>query len=304
MARSQNFTISINQFTGESEYVEHFFNLVGQSAQINKWSPDQTILFIKSKLAGAALKFYLENSELQCTTDVELFETKFKTFFKNDSTQATFNEFNKLAILPDESIKHFCHRLHVLTTTVYKDINDDKALDAIKLNKLLSVLPANLRIKLLEEKVKNFNTAMSRAQEIQNIYNSEFQSNSDSSNKNPQSVLHFSTELRKLNEKVDALTQTKNSTNHTESQANQNLSNQNGRNQRAMYRQPYRNRFNNRFPVKCQLCFRVGHTANRCFKYVNSQRFSNHARQNSRNAYLSRRNNNNNNSADNGQNLN
>lgn len=275
MPRVENFSISINQFNGDSEYVDHFFNLIKQSARINKWSTDQTILFLKSKLAGPALKFFIESQELQNTDDLTVFESKFKTFFKNDAQQSTITDFNNLVIQQDETIIHFCHRLHVITNKVYKNISDESALDSIKYNKLLSVLPANFRIKLLEEKIQDFNKAMERAQEIQNIYRSEFQPNNNNTNVNSsQTVMHMSAQINRLSEKVDALTKEKSQTEQNNPQQPSRFHQRNPRNFRPQNRQfnDRQNRFTPRYQVKCQICSKIGHSADRCYRYLNNQR--------------------------------
>ncbi len=63
MSKKQNsmFSVQINSFDGTPSYAKFFFSLIKESAKINQWTNDQTILFLKSKLTGPALKFLLEN---------------------------------------------------------------------------------------------------------------------------------------------------------------------------------------------------------------------------------------------------
>lgn len=279
MAKSQqNFTISVPPYNGDSDYTTHFFDLIKQNAIINKWSNDQMILFVKSKLAGAALKMYLESPDLQCSDDISSFENAFKTFFQKHNDQFTITDFNNLTFMPDESVRHFCHRLHVLTTKVYKNVSDSTALDSIKLNKLLSVLPANIRIKLLEEKVTTFNKAMERAHEIQSIYVSEFQPKNNNCDQSAQTIFHLSAQVSELQQKLEALNKkqsVKRQSNEPRPSNSSNfISSRNNRYQNFSHQRPYRSGPNIK-QIKCQLCFKFGHTANRCYRY----------RQNYRNLY-------------------
>ena len=66
-------------------------------------------------------------------------------------------------MLPQESIKHFAHRLNKLTAVVFKNIRDETALDALRLDKLRTALPPNLRTKLYEEEINEYSLAVEHA---------------------------------------------------------------------------------------------------------------------------------------------
>ena len=76
-------------------------------------------------------------------------------------------------MLPQESVKHFSHRLNKLTAVVFKNIKDETALDALRLEKLRAVIPSNLRTKLYEEEIQDYNLAIERAQKLQDITTNE-----------------------------------------------------------------------------------------------------------------------------------
>lgn len=276
MSRKENstFNVHINSFDGDPNYVKFFFVLLHESAKINKWTNEQTLLFLKSKLTGAALKYFLETPNLMLTEDITLIQNKFETFFCEKANNSAFSEFNNLSLLPDESITHFSHRLNVITTNAYPDITDQNALNSIKLNKFLASLPTNLRIKLREEKVISFENAMCRAQELQQIFNSELQPNNNQNN----CINAISTSLANLTDKVDALTQ-----NNKNSHNTQNLREGNQTQEYVQNRHNYRNSFKSRNfphsnsrvisnrnaqPIVCQLCLKQGHKANTCFRYL------------------------------------
>ena len=66
-------------------------------------------------------------------------------------------------MLQKESVKHFWHRLNKLTTIVFKNIMDQKMLDALSLEKLRIALPPNLRTKFYEEDIQDYSLAIERA---------------------------------------------------------------------------------------------------------------------------------------------
>lgn len=275
MAYKQNsrFSITINPFSGEDEYLEHFFTLVKDNAKINKWSNDQTILFLKSKLMGAALKFYLESPDLIIADKIEVIEEKFKDFFI-PKTKATLVDFNNLKLETNESIKHFAHRLQVITSQAYQNISDEKAINTIKFNKFISALTPNLRIKLREENIENFTDAVKRAQALQEILQNELSVQPE----NSAAINNISSHLADLATKVNALTISNNKSNstcdnnnsHNKTEKSRECCNRRdrgfktrsfGRNHSSQNR---RQNF-----IKCQICGKSNHTADKCFKYVN-----------------------------------
>lgn len=266
------FTIQISPFDGDPNYVSHFFNLIEELALQNNWSNEQTILFFKSKLSGPALKFFLEDVNLAKSDNLNTILLEFKNFFVPDNTSSTLNELNKIQLLPDESIRHFAHRLQVLTHKVYTQVTDENALSVIKYNKFISALPANLRIKLLEENIQNFKDAVQRAHQLQDILNQELvpkTSNSESCNT-------LTTQLADLAAKVNALTLTAQPSSLKIDRPTQNLHRGNWKNRSVnqfrnknvnSWRKPNHNiqRSNNYI---CQLCNKKGHSASRCFKFT------------------------------------
>lgn len=271
---SSSFSITINPFNGDSEYVEHFFSLIKDNAKINKWSNEQSLLFLKSKLLGPALKYFLENPDFAICNDIQSIEQKFKEFFCQKSAVISIVDFDKLIFMPNESVKHFAHRLQVITSKVYSDISDDKALNAIKFNKFMSALQPNLRIKLREENICNFTEAVKRAQSLQEILENESIYNQT----NSQSINAISTQLNNLNDKINALTANSTET-QPENAEQRNLKHQN--NHRPVYTRNNRNsnrnsnfqsaRFHTRRRVeniKCQICGKLNHTADKCFRYL------------------------------------
>ena len=65
-------------------------------------------------------------------------------------------------MLPQESVKNFSHRLNKLAAVVFKSISDQKALDALRLEKLRTALPHYLHTKLYGEEINEYTLAVER----------------------------------------------------------------------------------------------------------------------------------------------
>lgn len=274
MAKNQNkfnFNIQINNFNGEKSYLPHFFSLIRDLSKQNAWNDDQTLLFFKSKLAGAALQYFLENPSFLHLKDLNKIESIFKEFFCADTQSHDLNQFNEIKLLPQEAIRHFAHRLQVITHKAYSTITDEEALNVIKFNKFISAIPAHIRIKLLEENIKAFKDAVDRAHQLNDILQQELNLNNPPAAANN---MNITAQLENLTEKVNAIAVAKNipptprNSNQHPTTSNNHYNHQNHR--------PFNNRrkFNNRpFHRKnysvCQLCGKSSHKASNCFKYTN-----------------------------------
>ena len=175
-------------------------------------------------------------------------------------------------LLPHENIRNFSHRLSNLVNKVYQ-VEDKKAVDRIKYIRFLQAIPSNIKIKMLEEGIDNFNSAVNRAQELQNIYNTD---NSILVQNTQESSHQISEQLADLSAKVNALT----FSNTKDVQDNDSKTDERSHrfnNNRPSHAQRYKSRRVNtqhkseRYTssrVFCQLC-RGPHEALQCRKYLN-----------------------------------
>ena len=124
---------------------------------------------MRGKLTGPALNYFTENKKIYSSTDLQTIRKEFKSFFSPPSESLASIELSNLSMLPQETVKHFSHRLNKLTAVVFKNVKDETALDALRLDKLRTALPPNLRTKLYEEGIENYNSAVERAQKLQEI---------------------------------------------------------------------------------------------------------------------------------------
>ena len=276
MTQSKNTQLTVNNFEGDPTLVDFFFDQIKSLASIYKWSPEFTVTFLRGKLVGPALQFFIQSEDLYKSNNIDFIQKEFKEFFAPQSQTSASVELNNLVILPQETIKHFAHRLNRLVSLVYTDIQDVKSLESVKLHKFISTIPPNLRIKLQEEQINYYKKAVDRAQTLQDIALNETLLNQMMQNP---TVNKISQQLVELTEKVNSLSFTNNTQGDSSTNKNKDVE-ERGSNSfsprcfknhyktKFPYRsKPNKNRFHPRTAIICQLCNRKGHTANRCFKW-------------------------------------
>jgi len=89
-------------------------------------------------------------------------------FFINPSNEVSLIEFNAMTPLPTESILNFSHRLDVAARKVYKNLNEEN-LNQVKFVKFLSVISPEIRLSLLQQDVKEYKLAVTKANQLQQI---------------------------------------------------------------------------------------------------------------------------------------
>lgn len=274
--------INILNFEGDPSLINFFFDQLKSYANLNKLKPEETVAFLKGKLAGPALKFLTQSPELYKSNDFEFIEKEFKSFFAPMSKTQALLEFNNIQMLPQETIKNIAHRINNVTLMVYPQINEE-ALNEIKFMKFLSVIPSSIRIKIQEENITDYRIAITRAQALQDIFSNEKILQSHSSDFQSDTI---SKKLNEISENLLALTISKpkrNSKSPSPKKSPRNKSwqpryksrytfknvHKNANNRNEQSKQKFRN---NPSPPVCQLCFKRYHTAQRCFKWKNANK--------------------------------
>lgn len=274
--REGQFQVPVPNFDGDPCQLDHFFSLVQDLSTINKWKEDKTLLFIRSKLSGPALTYFLENSKLQKITNLTELKQEFQNFFKTSETVSLIN-LNNLVFLPNETVKSFAHRLNVVVKKVYNSI-DEESLDKIKYVRFIQALPSHFRVKLLEEKVQKYSEAIERAQDLQNIANSENSLSVVMESSTPS----ITEQLQKLADQVNAMSlaapPVKDRTPENDSDRYHESSRSRPSDPRLfktrnIHVKPKQN--TNRQRIRCQLCDSFSHTAQQCFKFKSLQRVTN-----------------------------
>ncbi|XP_054712933.1 neither inactivation nor afterpotential protein C-like [Uloborus diversus] len=165
---SAPFMVHIDPFEGDPSQLEFFCETVDDIINVNNWSGDRAIIFLKSKLKNAALQFFLESPSLRKTKDHTVILAALKDFFKHEA-RVTMADFHQLAMKPNESMKNLAHRISRVTSMVFS-LPQGEALNKIKLQKLLELVPPDIRIKLLEAKIESFDEAVARANDLQELF--------------------------------------------------------------------------------------------------------------------------------------
>lgn len=163
------FSINILNFDGDPDLLDFFFDSLQELKEINKWSEKQTIIFFKTKITGVALKYFIESDTCSKLNTIEDIRKNFKAFFKKESREISLMNLNNLKLLPSESILNLAHRVENLVKKAYPNIVDVDALNDIKLQHFLNVLPLASKTKILEAQIVNFDEAVKRAQIIQDV---------------------------------------------------------------------------------------------------------------------------------------
>lgn len=297
-SHSQNFMVNITPFDGDADTLDHFFSQIRQLEAINKWSEQQTAIFLKSKLTGNALQYLLDSPSIRDSQDVKQIHDQFKTFFGNTEESTSIFDFEAIRLNPDESIRNFAHRLNVVTSRVYKDLSDN-AMSKIKFTKFMASLPSNIRLSLLQTEISDYSAAVEKAQKLQNQLNKDkvlINANSDSVvNTLSCELLQLRAELENLKKNtqdkenqsihhIDTHAKSSRYKSRNTFQRNTNFSyprRQNFQDNRVS-KNNYRNQAPRRHIVVCQLCDKRGHEAKNCFSLQNFQEFQRNTRNSNR----------------------
>lgn len=259
--------IHVPTFDGDGELVEFFFSQIEDLIKVNNWSNDHAVLFLKSKLSGAALKFYIQSPELKHSPDFDVIKRKFCSFFAPSTT--TNYDFNSLKFEKNETILSFAHRLDVSFRKLYPNIDNETALEQIKIVKFIDAMPFDVKVKLYELNSKSFNENVQKAENLVNCHamasSSKFKADNNVCNT---SIIE---KLNALEAKLENLASERvESVNFARNVENPNGCDKSSRS--SSHRPRYSDRRS--FPIRptrltCRFCRKVGHVEARCFRKKN-----------------------------------
>jgi hypothetical protein len=268
MAQS-SLNISLPTLDGDPQIMEYFEQQFNNIIKINKLSEIEAITLLKSKMVGAALKFYIEAPYLHTISKSSELIQKLKLYFVQPSHTGVIQEFESLNLRQNESIGNLAHRINILTAKVYPNIKNKEALQEIKLSKLLNAVPNTIKVKLIEAKLQSFDDAIDFATNLYNEYSQHNMIN--------MLVPNDVVQDNRNNEFVNAIYE-------DTQQGGKNVNKQvqyqkRGPNKQKFQRDNFQNyKFKNnshrrerhylRNQIICQICQKKGHTANICFRYT------------------------------------
>lgn len=283
--------LKIAPFEGDPLTLEWFFDQVSELKQLNGWREKEAIAFLKTKLSGPALRFFIEESSLKLANSINEIKGIFANFFRQDTKMLSLTKWNSLKMIDGESIRNFAHRLSVLFTKAHPEILDSTSENVIKFNHFLALIPLDNKIKILENNISNFEEAVVKAQTLQELQEQHFGANALPSTSQKDNF--YLEQINSLREEVSAL-KTQN-TNVKHAQKNVKAQNSNYHNQRPRHN-PYQNyrgrgnqnkshgqKFQNRRPNQfnrpnfqprqtnkwCKFCEMQNHNFEDCFKFKN-----------------------------------
>jgi len=157
-----NFHPSILTFSGNPEHLNFFKLQILDLQKLNKWDDARTLFYLRSKLSGAALEFFVANPRLHSITSVDELFNKFELFFKSDSVSNPIIELDNLRIKSSETISQFAIRLDNLVSKLYASMSDEDQ-KKIKFNKLIANVSPDVRIFILQNKINSYDEALEKA---------------------------------------------------------------------------------------------------------------------------------------------
>lgn len=255
--KNGTFHLSVSPFSGEPEFVNFFFKSVSDLAELNGWSEDQALAFCRSRLEGAALKFYVSSEAAQNATELDQLQLIFASFFRPQSKQQAILELQSIKLLPQETIVSLAQRIDTLIKRAHPEIIDSIALDSVKLPVFLNAIPQTFKFKILENSIDIYTQAVAKAQLLQDL---QVQSCSFSTAPtNPmidslsQAVNHIKQNVADLSSKIDNNNKvTKKQESNLKSFSKPNTSRAN---------------FKSRNQLVCQFCNKRFHALSSCFKF-------------------------------------
>lgn len=159
--------INIEVFRGDPDTLHWFISQIDSLKLAFQWSDPYTLLFLKSKLADSALKYFSSSPACLAAETYAQAVQLLKEFFLPPPSQASaLAELKTIKLSHNESIKNLGHRIQVLGSQAYPEIPSapkDKLLNIHFLN----ALPDYIRQKLILDDDLDFSSLLKKAQKFQ-----------------------------------------------------------------------------------------------------------------------------------------
>jgi hypothetical protein len=267
-ASNNAINIHVPTFDGDSELVEFFFEQIDDLIKVNNWSNDHAVLFLKSKLSGAALKFYIQSPEFKNRPDFRVIKSKFCSFFAPSSHNVNY-DFNSLKLEANESIVSFAHRLDVSFRKLYPNLDNEAALEQIKIVKFIDAMPYEIKVKLYELKSSSFNENVLKAENLINCHalaaSSKFAMNT---NVNNSSIIEKLNAMEVMIQGLQSERQER--VNFADTADNRALSDERSRTPARRPMPSDRRTLRSRpKQIRCFYCHKLGHVEARCYRKRN-----------------------------------
>lgn len=161
--------LDIAPYDGDPTFLTFFKQQIMDTIAINKWSPTIALTYLRSKLVGNALAFYINSYKCKSASSVEEIFQIFKEHFTKSSNSANVLQFQNLKFDPHyNTLSSFINSLNTLAAAIYPML-DDEPLQHIKYVKLIEAIPAKYKLQLLQQKVEKFDQAIDCLSHLVNI---------------------------------------------------------------------------------------------------------------------------------------
>ena len=209
--------INITPFSGDPEQLEYFITQVKDLASLNKWVDKHTLAYTRSKLQGQAHTFIIQRSTYENLNSTNDLFSALRAQFRQQNVCKSINEFNSLVMLPGESIRNLTHRLDAIAPRAHQSVKDKKALEAIKFNKFIGIVPNEYRKAILQDNIAEYNEAVEKATLLQDCdISNEIICQTTSAAYSHTPMQNIQSELNTIKESLHYLTQNSANNNNTE----------------------------------------------------------------------------------------
>lgn len=157
--------INIKECNGED--IEFFVQNICQAARLNSWSDEEAILYLKTKLCGQALKFYMNSASCNSSTSLNDVCNILKEFFIHESTMSSaLAEFQSIKLIPGESMKNLAFRVENCARKTYEKVQSEEAMDQIMAAQFFAAIPTEIKKHFINEELPNFRAMVKKAATI------------------------------------------------------------------------------------------------------------------------------------------
>ena len=172
MAKNNGFHVSVKPFDGDPNKLNPFLNQLSHLISSNKLSEQEVVLFMPNFLEGNALDVYYQNIAIRQFESFEEIANCIREFFTPVVTRISSRHFENFQILQAENIKNAILRFDAVAIKTFPELSLE-ALNAIKLKKLIEIVPSPIRIKILENNTSSYSEAVETAIEFQKILSTD-----------------------------------------------------------------------------------------------------------------------------------
>lgn len=276
---STQYKFDIDNYYGDPENLAWFSSQIRELKELNAWSEDAALFYLKTKLKGSAQTFFASSPSCQNLETLDEALSMLKNFFgQQASSSISINKFNSITLLPQESMRSLAHRIESAAHQAYHFINDEQALNKIKSIQFINAIPQQVRTNLIFDNPSNFNKIVQKAVAFEDFSKSQCSDKVNAVQCIPKK--ESSDDFEKLREQMSTLTMAV--TTALSQCAFCGDTSHKLKNCREFLEISRGNQSQGHNVVKCQFCNRVGHPMSRCRLY-NGTRMTNNQGRNVRN---------------------